>query len=178
MQGNTGQHLTRPRYDHRHLRAQRHLHRPAGRQRPCRDLPQTKRSRHRGRDSAGWPASAHPYDTLNEPFSCAGQYRERLLYRQALVTIVIHLVVTVSFVTRSAWGEVVCPPAAQGHPLDRMSLFVGNPRNLVELAPLTPPPTSSRCIYDWPLRSSAGLFAFCRYQTGVYGINQSFGRSA
>src|SRR5208283_3299087 len=55
------------------------------------------------------------------------------------IRIAIALAMMAISTTTSARSEVVCPPATQGDPLDRMSLFVGDPRNLVELAPVTPP---------------------------------------
>jgi len=91
------------------------------------------------------------------------------------IRIAIALAMMAISTTTSARSEVVCPPATQGDPLDRMSLFVGDPRNLVELAPVTPP-SPRGFIYDWRLRSSAGLVALCRYRSGVtIQINLSAG---
>ena len=64
-------------------------------------------------------------------------------------------------------AEVLCPPTSHGHSLERMSLFIGNPRDLIELAPAATPTTAGGFTYQWPLKSSAGLVAVCRYATNV-----------
>ena len=79
----------------------------------------------------------------------------------------VAIVATVVMVsTMPARAEIACPPAAQGHTLTRMSLFIGDPENLAGMVPATPPAPNG-FIYDWHLRDSTGLVAVCRYEGDV-----------
>ena len=63
----------------------------------------------------------------------------------------------------AAHAAVECARSVQGHRLTTFSLFDGDPSKQVELAPASKPVGQSGFINTWPLQSSAGLVAVCRY---------------
>ncbi len=64
----------------------------------------------------------------------------------------------------AAHAAVECPPSIQGHPLTAFSLFEGDPARQVELAPGSVAGPSGSYVNTWPLRSSVGLVAVCRFE--------------
>ena len=67
-----------------------------------------------------------------------------------------------SFAT-TAHAAVECPRSVQGHRLTAFSLFEGDPARRVELAPGSVAGPNGSYVNTWPLRSSVGLIAVCRY---------------
>ena len=72
------------------------------------------------------------------------------------------LVGMLSFAT-TAHAAVECPRSVQGHRLTAFSLFEGDPARQVELAPGSVPGPNGSYVNTWPLRSSVGLVAVCRF---------------
>ena len=56
------------------------------------------------------------------------------------------------------------PPVAAGHRLTTFSLFEGDPAKQVELAPGSVARPDGSYVNSWPLRSSVGLVAVCRFE--------------
>ena len=69
-------------------------------------------------------------------------------------------------IATAAQAAVECPRSSQGHRLTTFSLFEGDPADLVELAPASAPGPNGSYVNTWPLRSSAGLVAVCRFEGG------------
>ena len=68
-----------------------------------------------------------------------------------------------SFAT-TAHAAVECPRSVQGHRLTAFSLFEGDPARQVELAPGSVAGPNGSYVNTWPLRSSVGLVAVCRFE--------------
>ena len=64
----------------------------------------------------------------------------------------------------AAHAAVECPRSSQGHRLTTFSLFEGDPAKQVELAPGSAPGPNGSYVNTWPLRSSVGLVAVCRFE--------------
>ncbi len=73
------------------------------------------------------------------------------------------LVGLLSFAT-AAHAAVECPRSVQGHRLTAFSLFEGDPAKQVELAPGSVAGPNGSYVNTWPLRSSVGLVAVCRFE--------------
>ncbi len=67
-------------------------------------------------------------------------------------------------ITTAAQAAVECPRSLQGHRLTTFSLFEGDPARQVELAPGSAPGPNGSYVNTWPLRSSVGLVAICRFE--------------
>ena len=67
-------------------------------------------------------------------------------------------------IATAAQAAVECPRASQGHRLTTFSLFEGDPARQVELAPGSAPGPNGSYVNTWPLRSSVGLVAVCRFE--------------
>ena len=67
-------------------------------------------------------------------------------------------------IATAAHAAVECPPSVQGHRLTAFSLFEGDPAKQVELAPGSVAGPSGSYVNTWPLRSSVGLVAVCRFE--------------
>ena len=63
----------------------------------------------------------------------------------------------------AAHAAVDCPRSSQGHRLTTFSLFEGDPAKQVELAPGSAAGPNGTYVNTWPLRSSVGLVAICRF---------------
>ena len=67
-------------------------------------------------------------------------------------------------IATAAQAAVECPRSSQGHRLTTFSLFEGDPAKQVELAPGSAPGPNGSYVNTWPLRSSVGLVAVCRFE--------------
>ena len=63
-----------------------------------------------------------------------------------------------------AQAAVECPRSSQGHRLTTFSLFEGDPAKRVELAPGSAAGPNGSYVNTWPLQSSVGLVAVCRFE--------------
>lgn len=67
-------------------------------------------------------------------------------------------------IATAAQAAVECPRSSQGHRLTTFSLFEGDLAKQVELAPGSAPGPNGSYVNNWPLRSSVGLVAVCRFE--------------
>ena len=84
-------------------------------------------------------------------------------YRTPVKVLALLLLTTASAVAQSA---VSCSSSDGTGRLTGFALFTGDPRQKLELAPNSVSGAGGSYTNTWPLRSSVGLVAVCRYADG------------